>query len=270
MVLASFVTTPSAAFAQGFTGSSNVLPGCSPDFWRTQQNYAAGLTASRMIAGKQIVNQPSPTNVLGCFDQAMIASAKAGAIFSDRAPSSLPTFNPLTAIGLGSSIGGPFGNGTTSTLMTQIGNVVDPVLSNLLGNVVGGLTSSISSTLSSAFSGIIGPLTSIPVLGNVMSSLMGVNMDCNVMQETWDNQVIGQGLDQGYSFMSMGQLMDRSNLPATLGAAALAQIAANAGIFDAIRDDHQNMQTRGYYDFNPIVPTLGVNASVQDVINAMQ
>lgn len=249
--------------------SADTMPGCAPEFWDIQQNGARGLVAEQMIPAWEIINPPSSVNALGCFDQSMVASAKAGAIFSDTMPSSTPTFNPAVSIGLGSFLNGPYGAGTTSTLLSNLQSVVDPVLNNLLSNMLGGLTSAIGSTLTSTFSGLVGGLTAgIPGLSGIMSSLMGQNMDCNVMQDTWDNQIVGQGLDTGYSFIPYDNLISRSNLPASLGAAALAQIAANAGVFDQIKSDRENLRTPGYYSFTPLVPTLGQNATIQQIISA--
>ena len=219
-----------------------------------QKSLAQAAVVKNMTAAHQIIKQPSSVNALTCFDQRMMMSAKAGAIFSDTAPSSLPSFNGDIALGLGSAIGGPFGDGTTGTLLQDLTRVVDPVLNNLLGNFVGSLTSSIGSTLTSGLSSFASSLlggTSLPGLGSVLSGIMGQQFDCSTIDDTWNNGVVGQGPDSGYSLVTTENIIN-GNLPADWATDALTQVLANQGILNDAQTVLENLDTPGFYSFNPV------------------
>ncbi|GEM_PF-1803344 len=265
------VAVPKSSMAFQVTTDPNAAPldGCMPEYWGYMLDGGYGYAAEQAIPAKEIINPPSSVHALTCGDQALMSSSKAGAIFSDTGPTSSNPFNPAVSIGLGTFLNGPYGPGTTTTLMSQVASVVDPMLNNLLSNLVGGLTATIGATLTSTFSNLVGGLTSgIPGLSSVISGLMGQNMNCDTMQQTWDNFITGQGLDVGYSFIPQDSLLTRQNLPASLGAAALAQIAANSGIFDKMNQNRQNLSTPGLL-FAP-VPSLGSNPTLGQVIDAIR
>lgn len=271
-VLAMICIAPVQANAFQVTTNANDAPieGCAPEAWETLVNAGYGYPARKMTAGWQLINPPSSVHALTCGDQSLMASSKAGAKFSDTAPAASQPFNPAVSIGLGSFLNGPFGPGTSQTLMSHVSNVVDPMLGNLLSNGFQGLTSAIGSTLSSVFGGIVSNLTSgVPGLGSVISGLMGQNFDCDIMQQTWNNLITGQGPDEKYSFIPMDNFLDRNNLPASLGAAALAQLAANAGIIDQIKNDRENLRTPGYYSFMPVSPSFPAKPSLDEVIQTL-
>ena len=107
----------------------------------------------------------------------------------------------------------------------------------MLGNFVGSLTSAIGSTLSSGFSQVAGSLLSgVPGLGNVLSSLMGQQYDCSVMQDVLDNQVYGQAPNREFSNVSLRDLINR-NIPSNWGTDAMAKVLSNAGVLQSIDAD---------------------------------
>jgi len=258
---------PSNAFTAD-SGGMGSIPGCSLDALDVQKKLNMVGVVETVASASESIDMPSSVNALTCYDQGILMSAKAGNIFSDKQQTNLPGFNGAIAIGLGSTIGGPFGDGTTGTLLQDLGRTVDPVLNEMLGNFIGSLTSAIGTTLSSGLSQIAGPLLSgVPGLGDVMSGLMGQQYDCTVMQDVLDNQVYGQGPGTDFTKISLTDLISR-NLPSSWGTDAMAKIISNAGVLDAAQSVHENLLIPGYYEFNPLMPILSPSSSVEDILRS--
>jgi hypothetical protein len=257
--------------AQAFTadgGGTGSIPGCSLEALDVQRTLNMVGVVETVAAASESIDMPSSVNALTCYDQSVLMSAKAGEIFSDKVASNLPGFNGSIALGLGSTIGGPFGDGTTGTLLQDLGRVVDPVLDEMLGNFVGSLTSAIGSTLSSGFSQVAGSLLSgVPGLGDVLSGLMGQQYDCSMMQDVLDNQVYGQAPNREFSNVSLRDLINR-NIPSNWGTDAMAKVLSNAGVLDEAQSVYENLNIPGFYEFNPLMPILSPNSDVETILNA--
>lgn len=254
-----FFATTSDAFA--------LQPGCAPEYSDIQENYAEAQVARTDAIMKEVIERPDSVNALSCFDQAMAASAKAGAIFSDTEPTFLPSFSSLIATGLGAAIGGPFGDGTTATLGSQIQSVVEPTLSNLLSGFTDALSAAFGSVLTSAFNTIMGPILSIPVLGGLLGSLLGITMDCTVSQDLWDQFVVGQGINTDVGNFSIEEFITNPGILGATGTVFQNVINANATRFNDVATDINNLNTPGFFGFNPTIPTIPPNATVNQIIS---
>ena len=240
-------------------------PGCSPEFNQIQKNHAMAQLVKGDAITKEIIERPDSVSALSCMDQALAESAKAGNIFSDQPPTFLPAFNPAIAIGLGASIGGPFGNGTTDLLANQIGGVVEPVLDNLLGGFTNALSAAFGGVLGSTFGGFLSGLVG-GALGGLLGTVSASNFDCTVGQELWDDAVVGQGRNQDVGFVSFEEFL---SVPPAWGDTSRAVLNANTPILDSAQDDLDNMNIPGFYTFSPIVPVIPPDATVGDVVSRM-
>ena len=242
---------------------------CPTEMGNIQENYGAAVRAERDATTKGGTPRPDPVEALTCFDQAMIASSKAGAIFSDKPATFLPDFGGIIASGLGAAMGGPFGDGTTSTLGQQIGSVVEPSLSNIMSSFTDALSAAMGSVLSSAFGDTISSIIgSFPGLDGILGGLLGQTMDCTVMPDLRDGYIIGQGINPDIGSISVSEIINNPGAVSSMGDVFQTVIGANSDVFNAVATDIENLNTPGYFPFTPTLPSLPPNASVQDVIDA--
>lgn len=240
--------------------------GCDPEFQQIQKNHAEAQVAADQAMAKEIIEQPDSVLALSCFDQAMAASAKAGSIFSDEQPTFTPSWNALISTGLGMALDGPFGPGTTKTLASQIGPVVQPSVDDLLSNFTGSLSAAMGDVLSSQYMNLVGPLLNVSGLGGFLNNLLGIDMNCARGQNVLDDFVIGQGINKDVSYESWDDTLRRDVPWGTFGSDALS---ANQGILDSALEDQENLNTPGYFEFNPVAPVIPQNASMDSIIDAM-
>jgi hypothetical protein len=257
-----------AVLLVSFTPAQALQPGCDPDYKQIQDNHAAANTIKDTAFAKEIIKRPDSVMALSCFDQAMAASAKAGSIFSDQPPTSLPTWDSIISTGLGAAIGGPFGDGTTTTLVEQVNGVVDPVLDDLLSSFGDAVSAVMGSVLSISYSAIIAPLLSIPVLGPLLSMLLGMNMNCTVGNDLLMNYVIRQGIDNGVNYVTYEDLV---NGVVSWGSKAGIQLSnpGNVTVLNDAKNDLLNLNTPGFFPFNPVTPIIPPNATVSSIVSSM-
>lgn len=262
-----------AVLLVSFTPAHALQPGCDPDYKEIQDNHAAANTIKDTAFAKEIIERPDSVKALTCFDEAMAASAKAGSIFSDKAPASLPTWDSLISTGLGYAIGGEFGDGTTKTLASQMEDVVHPVLDDIMGAFSGSLTDMMGGLLSSAYDSIVGPIlsaaaSSIPGLNSLLGNLLGLNMNCTVGNEILMDHVLRQGINKDINYVTYQDLIDGA---VSWGSNAAVQLSnpGNVGILNDAQNDLLNLNTPGFFSFNPVTPILPPNATVSSVISSM-
>lgn len=287
------------------SASASSVP-CPDEFGEIQRNHAEAQAVKDVAMANEIIERPDSVLALSCFDQAMAASAKAGHIFSDRQSSfipgdgwGLPGITPPGGGGGGTPPGGGGGGGggtppggggggggggppggggpisiywdfpsfdSGSTLADQIRTVVQPATTDLLSIFGDALSSSIGGILTSAYNDIIGPFLSIPILGDFLSGLLGISMDCTTGADVLMGYILGQGIDKNVSYSSFDDFINQT---VDWGTAGMTQAAANSDVLNDAVDDLENMGIPGYFSFMPTTPVIPQNASVDDIINSM-
>ncbi len=269
MFLSRFILAACFVFIGAVSSAQAQMPeGCSPDFRGVQENIARAAVIVDDAEQKQIIKQPDSVLLLSCFDQAMMESAKAGNIFSDTVPSgTMPSWASLAGIGLGIlGIDGGFGRGTTSTLVEQVGSVVDPIFNDFVGNILGSfLTAGLSAITNFITTSLGGFLGSIPGLSGLLASILGQSMNCDLANDTWQNQIIGQGITADIPPRGFRDILQNPGA-AIWGQAARDTLAANAGDLTNALNDLNDLQVPLSFDFNEPVPIFAPNALPADVI----
>ncbi|TVQ81805.1 MAG: hypothetical protein EA357_11630 [Micavibrio sp.] len=194
-------------------------PRCDENIHRLQNNHG-GLQRIRTDArSHEVTPQNDTTLALTCMDQQMVASARAGSIFSDTTPPGLPggggfpTFDSIISIGLnalGSLVGvdlnvwqdgGPDDGFRGTTLLENFDHVITDTLEELLSNFLDSLiewaVTAMVGWMQDQITAFLGPggwgdLIN-GLLGSFINDLFGFNFDCPSMGEIWTDYVIGQG-----------------------------------------------------------------------------
>jgi hypothetical protein len=247
-----------------------VAPGCDQDFYEIQVELA-GVQQLRAIAPmKEMIPQNDSTLALTCFDQAIAVSSNAGAIFSDRFPSLVEVFALLPYDNLATGLGQYRNNpgilgvpGTSDMLIRQLTNTISDSLEEMLQQFFNAIIGQIGAYLTS---------TLVAILGSVVGSfaggfLPGFSIDCERMQEIWDDYVVGIGINREVPYPTLVETLN----VAIPGAGDVYQgvYDESSAILDSARDQMERFNIPGSIPSKPPVPFFPPNATVDDIISAM-
>lgn len=242
---------PADATAQ--TAHSNCDPKCPNAVCEKIQNHSNAMRSRDEGTTRNTVVQNDSAHQLSCFDQGMIETSQAGQIFSD--PHWASPISPLKPGGptlylpiygaTGSfaqyawdaTVMGPAGPGSTDTLAVDLETVIQGTLEDMLSNFTQSLTGLVWGLLGSTVSGLLSMIQAFFVVPTgwpfpqiidwAITNILGISFDCTVMQELWDDIIIGQGVNVGNVFSSFDELFQlKGALP---GAGPLMSTLFGAG-----------------------------------------
>ncbi len=277
-------------------------PRCDENIHRLQNNHGNAQRIRADARSHEVTPQSDTTLALTCFDQQMVASARAGSIFSDTTPPGLPggggfpTFDSIISIGLNllaSTLGidvwqdgGPDDGFRGTTLLENFDYVITDTLEELLSNfldaliewaitaMVGWMQDQITAWLGA---GGWGDLIN-GLLSGFLNDLFGFNFDCPNMGEIWNDYVIGQGPritgDMTLGFLSEWDMIQHVVGGGIAGMPDMFDVKLtepnNAAIIQDLYDDMQDLYpgSLAFPTFKE-APAFPLQPNLDDVISQM-
>lgn len=247
-------------------------PRCDPEVYDIQQTHADAKRVEAQAIAAELTPQNDTVHAMTCFDQQLAMSARAGEIFSDTTPAS---FTPVSIIGIGLGAIGLSGldpGARDSSLLADFSSVISGVLSDLLADFTGAITGFISDAIGPALGGFLGGFLG-GALAAIFGGLSGHTYDCENMTDTWQNNIIGQGVNVlTNSIPSIDELLNFGAPPPGGWPAAYDtkfNLPANAAILNkAFNDKNVRMQPGGMAVYKT-APALGLNTNLAAVLGAM-
>jgi len=231
----------------------------STEFRDMQKNFSSAQKVQDQAVTRQMQPQSDSTLVLTCFDQQMEVAAQAGEIFSDDIVAPIGVINPLVATGPG-SFSYLLTGGLTNSLNAGIKTTVASFFQGMIDDFAGSLTSAVGGVISGILGGFLGGFFD---LGGFLG---GVDYDCANMQDLWDDNVIGQGINADNVYQDFDELM--TGVAPGAGGRFMDALTNNAGVLnDALTDD--GTFAAGTFEFQRNVPIFGGGATVADIIAGM-